>query len=63
MSKTWLKAAGIRAVKTMAQTAVGMLTLGLSAIDINWYNILMVALTAGAVSILTSIEGLPEVTE
>jgi len=62
MNKTWIKAAGIRAIKTMAQTAVGMMSLGMSAIDINWLNILSVSVVAGVVSILTSLEGLPEVT-
>ena len=61
MNKTWIKAAGIRAIKTMAQTAVGMMTLGMSAIDIDWLNILSVSVVAGVVSILTSLDGLPEV--
>ena len=61
MSKKWLKAAGIRAVKTMAQTAVSMLTVGQAVLDVNWVNVLSVSAVAGAISMLTSIAGLPEV--
>ena len=61
MSKKWLKAAGIRAVKTMAQTAVSMLTVGQAVLDVNWVNVLSVAAVAGVISMLTSIAGLPEV--
>lgn len=59
----WAKAAGIRAVKTMAQTAVGMITVGSAASELNWINILSVSVVAGLVSILTSIIGIPEVKE
>lgn len=61
MSKQWLKAAGIRAVKTMAQTAVSMLTVGQAVLDVNWVNVLSVSAVAGVISMLTSIAGLPEV--
>ena len=61
MSKKWLKAAGIRAVKRMAQTAVSMLTVGQAVIDVNWVNVLSVSAVAGVISMLTSIAGLPEV--
>lgn len=61
MSRKWLKAAGIRAVKTMAQTAVSMLTVGQAVLDVNWVNVLSVSVTAGIISMLTSIAGLPEV--
>lgn len=61
MSKQWLKAAGIRAVKTMAQTAVSMLTVGQAVLDVNWLNVLSVSAVAGVISMLTSIAGLPEV--
>jgi hypothetical protein len=57
----WLKAAAIRAVKTVAQTAVGMLSgqmLGL--MDVDWLAVASVSAMAGVVSILTSIAGLPE---
>ena len=61
MSKKWLKAAGIRAVKTMAQTAVSMLTVGQAVLDVNRINVLSVSAVAGVISMLTSIAGLPEV--
>ena len=61
MSKKWLKAAGIRAVKTMAQTAVSMLTVGQAVLDVNWVNVISVSAVAGVISMLTSIAGLPEV--
>ena len=61
MSKKWLKAAGIRAVKTMAQTSVSMLTVGQAVLDVNWVNVLSVSAVAGVISMLTSIAGLPEV--
>ena len=59
--KTWLKAAGIRAIKTVAQTAVA--TIGTSAIlsDVNWLAVLSASALAGVLSLLTSIAGLPEV--
>lgn len=63
MNKQWLKCAGIRAVKTMAQTAVSMLTVGQAFFDVNWVSIVGVSITAGIISILTSITGLPEVGE
>ena len=61
MSKKWLKAAGIRAVKTMAQTAVSMLTVGQAVLDVHWVNVLRVSAVAGVISMLTSVAGLPEV--
>ena len=61
MSKQWSKAAGIRAVKTMAQTAVSMLTVGQAVLDVNWVNVLSVSAVAGVISMLTSVAGLPEV--
>ena len=61
MNKQWLKAAGIRAVKTMAQTAVSMLTVGQAVLDVNWVNVLSVSAVAGVISMLTSVAGLPEV--
>ena len=51
----------IRAVKTMAQTAVSMLTVGQAVLDVNWVNVLSVSAVAGVISMLTSIAGLPEV--
>ncbi len=60
-TKKWLKAAGIRAVKTMAQTAVAVSGIGevLSAVD--WKMVLSASIVAGIVSILTSVAGIPEV--
>ena len=60
----WLKAAGIRAVKTVAQTAVGMLTGEMAGIlDVDWLAIASVSCVAGIVSLLTSVAGLPELNE
>ena len=59
--KAWLKAAGIRALKTVAQTAVGMITVGAAMSEINWVYVGSVSLTAGILSLLTSIAGIPEV--
>ena len=58
--KTWLKCAGIRAIKTVAQTAVA--TIGTSAVmgDVNWLMVGSASLLAGILSILTSIAGIPE---
>ena len=60
MNVKWFKAAGIRAVKTVAQTAVGMITVGASMGEINWVQVGSVSLVAGIISLLTSIGGLPE---
>lgn len=57
----WVKSALIRAVKTFAQTAISMLTVGQAFIDINWVNVLSVSGVAAIISLLTSIAGLPEV--
>ena len=60
--KVWIKAALIRAVKTMAQTCGAMLTVGQAFTEVDWLNVLSVAVTAGVISIITSIAGIPEVT-
>lgn len=62
-SKTWWAAAGTRAIKTVAQTAVS--TIGVSAVfaDADWRYIVSASVLAGVISILTSIKGLPEVDE
>lgn len=57
----WLHAAGIRALKTFAQTAVSLITVGNLVTDIDWVGILSISLTSAICSILTSIAGLPEV--
>lgn len=62
----WLKAAGIRALRTVAQTALAMLTVeGVRAItDVDWLGVLSVSALAGIVSLLTSVvTGLPEITK
>ena len=61
--KKWLKAAGIRAIKTVAQTAIA--TIGTSAIisEVNWLAVLSASALAGILSLLTSIAGLPELKE
>lgn len=60
---SWIKAAGIRAIKTFAQAAVSMLTVGQALSDVNWIFVLSVSTTAAIISLLTSLTGLPEVTE
>ena len=61
--KSWAKAAGIRAVKTMAQTAVA--TIGTSAVlgEVNWIAVASASALAGVLSVLTSLAGLPECKE
>lgn len=59
--KEWAKAAGIRAVKTVAETALSMLTVGQGVMEVNWVNVASVSLVAGIISILWSVKGLPEV--
>lgn len=61
--KQWLKAAGVRAVKTMAQTAVSLITVGNMVTDMDWVAIASISVTAGIASVLTSIAGLPELEE
>lgn len=61
--KTWFKAAGVRAVKTVAQTAVA--TIGTAAVmgAVDWVMVTSAAALSGVLSLLTSIAGLPEVKE
>lgn len=61
MTKKWWKAAGIRAVKTVAQTAVAMLPVGVMVQEVNWLMVAGTAALAGIASLLTSVAGLPEV--
>ena len=61
MSKAWWKAAGIRAIRTVCQTAAA--TLGTAAVlsEVNWKTVISAAILAGILSMLTSLAGLPEV--
>lgn len=58
--KKWFRAAGIRALKTFAQTAVSMVTVGQAFLEVNWINVLSVAGVSAVISLLTSLGGLPE---
>lgn len=60
-TKKWLKAAGIRAIKTVAQTAIA--TIGTTALitEVNWLVVVSASALAGVLSLLTSVAGLPEV--
>lgn len=62
-TKKWAKAAGIRAIKTVAQTAVATIGTGAVLTDVNWITVVSASLLAGALSLLTSVAGLPEVRE
>ena len=61
MTKKWWKAAAVRAVKTVAQTAVAMLPAAASIEEVNWITVAGTAALAGVASLLTSLAGLPEV--
>ena len=62
-TKQWWKAAGMRGIKTVAQTAIA--TIGTSALlsDVNWLAVASASVLAGVLSLLTSVAGLPEVKE
>ena len=61
--KNWIKKAGVRALKTVAQTAIA--TIGTTALitEVNWLVVASASALAGALSLLTSLAGLPELTE
>lgn len=61
MNKKWIKAAGVRAIKTMAQTAVAMIPAAATITQVDWVTVTGTVALAGALSILTSVAGLPEV--
>ncbi|MGM9578606.1 MAG: holin [Evtepia sp.] len=60
-AKAWWKAAGVRAVKTIAQTAIGCIGASVVLSDVSWPVVVSAAVLAGVVSLLTSVAGLPEV--
>lgn len=59
--KVWLKAAGVRAIKTMAQTALGVIGTGALMASVSWPTVFSASAMAGLVSMLTSLAGLPEI--
>jgi len=61
--KKWIKCAGIRAVKTIAQTAVASIGTSMAIGEVNWGYVASTSVLAGILSILTSVAGLPEVEE
>ena len=61
MSKKWWKAAGIRALKTVCQTAVAMIPAAATLMQVDWITVVGTAVLAGICSLLTSLAGLPEV--
>ena len=60
-TKKWIKAAGIRAIKTVCQTAVAMIGTAAVMDEVNWMAVASASLLAGILSLLTSVAGLPEV--
>ena len=61
--KEWIRAAGIRAIKTVAQTAVATIGTAVAMGDVNWVLVASASALAGVLSLLTSIAGLPEIQE
>ena len=59
-AKKWMKAAGVRAIKTIAQTAASIIGTSVVMGDVNWVMVGSAALLAGILSLLTSVAGLPE---
>ena len=59
----WIRCAGIRAIKTVAQTAVGVIGASALISEVNWVTVASAAALAGVLSLLTSVAGLPEVKE
>ena len=59
--RKWIRAAGVRAVKTVAQTAVGVIGASALISEVNWVTVASAAALAGVLSLLTSVAGLPEV--
>jgi len=63
MNKRWIAAAGVRALKTVAQTAVATIGTAVVLGDVNWIAVGSAAVLAGVLSLLTSVAGLPELKE
>ena len=63
MTAKWWKAAGIRAVRTVAQTAIGIIGASVVLSDVNWVTVASASVLAGVLSLLTSVAGIPEVKE
>ena len=61
--KKWAKAAAVRAAKTVCQTAVALIPVGVTVSSVGWEEVIGTALLAGIVSLLTSVAGLPEIKE
>ena len=61
--KNWIKAAGVRAIKTVAQTAVATIGTAVALGDVNWLMVVSASVLAGILSLLTSVAGLPELEE
>lgn len=61
MKKKWIKAAGVRAIKTICQTAVAMIGTTAFISEVNWIAVGSASLLAGILSLLTSLAGIPEV--
>ena len=61
--KKWMKAAGVRAIKTIAQTVVALIGVGTVMSDIDWLMVASASCLSGILSLLTSVAGLPEVEE
>lgn len=59
----WIKAAGVRAIKTVAQAALAMIPVGITVSEVGWGAVIGTAALAGIISLLTSVAGLPEVKE
>lgn len=59
----WMKAAGVRAIKTVAQTAIALIPAAVTISAVDWKTVIGTAALAGVVSVLTSLAGLPEVEE
>ena len=63
MTVKWWKAAGVRAVRTVAQTAIGIIGASVVLSDVNWVTVASASVLAGVLSLLTSVAGLPEIKE